>query len=217
LAWRASSENGVDAYTPEDVARWRADFGFARRAHSIAVLGYTDDELLEWRRPFDELAKDGRIDLPAFERLLHHKYSGVLDGDRVQQKAQYMWQKFDMDGSNNIDFGEFIAAGLAFDVAAAKEKIRTSCGGATATFEHYAEDGFMAESAFFQLMCDFDFFVTTATDVRKLIRSADQDRDGLVSKSDFVHWVDSSAFELEQRAKQRSRSPRPPPEPENEE
>ncbi|CAK0852626.1 unnamed protein product [Prorocentrum cordatum] len=43
------------------VATWRAEFGFARRQHSLAQFGYTgpNDELLEWRRQFDELADGG--------------------------------------------------------------------------------------------------------------------------------------------------------------
>eukprot|EP00421_Protoceratium_reticulatum_P028509 CAMPEP_0168478710 /NCGR_PEP_ID=MMETSP0228-20121227/63096_1 /TAXON_ID=133427 /ORGANISM="Protoceratium reticulatum, Strain CCCM 535 (=CCMP 1889)" /LENGTH=141 /DNA_ID=CAMNT_0008494975 /DNA_START=39 /DNA_END=461 /DNA_ORIENTATION=- len=141
----------------------------------MASFGYTDDELLEWRKPFDVLARENRISFPAFEGFVSGKYSGVIPEERLSQKVRYFWAMFDKDSSNFVDFGEFIGAGLLFDVDWAKEKIRQQ--GIEETFSHYAEDGVMAEAQFFQLMCDFRFFVTTATDVRTLIRAADQDHD----------------------------------------
>jgi len=216
-AWDEDSSNRAVEHSTEAVADWRAEFGFAKRQHSIAVIGYTDDELLEWRKPFDELAKDDKIEFSAFENFVKRKYSDAMSDADLESKVQFLWRMFDKDHSNFIDFGEFIAVGLAFDVAAAKESIRKAAGGPEAVFEEYAEDGFMAEPHFFQLMCDFRFFVATATDVRKLIQHADEDRDGLVSLSDFVRWVESPAFELERETKRRSdkvRSvPLPPPEP----
>lgn len=202
------------AYTEADVDDWRASFGFAKRQHSLAQIGYTDDELLEWRKPFDELAKEERIDFDAFEQFVTRKYKGVLPEEMLKEKVQFFWAKFDRDGSNFIDFGEFIVAGLLFDVIWAKEKIIKD--GIDQTFQKYAEEGFMMEPHFFELMCDFRFFVATATDVRKLMRVADKDRDGLVSLSDFRVWVESADM-LEEHKKRkggkRAKLPPPPPEP----
>jgi len=228
-AWEASTDgdaasgSGTAAlghmYTEADVNEWRASFGFAKRQHSLAQIGYTDDELLEWRKPFDELAKEDRIDFTAFEQFVTRKYIGVLPEEMLKEKVQFFWAKFDRDGSNFIDFGEFIVAGLLFDVIWAKERIIKD--GIEETFVKYAEDGFMMEPHFFELMCDFRFFVATATDVRKLMRVADKDRDGLVSLPDFRDWVESMDTGLEER-KSRKRSGKrakplpPPPEPDEE-
>lgn len=207
---------GSSSYTQDDIAAWRADFGFARRQHSLAQFGYTDDELLEWRKPFDELASDSGIDFDAFALFVTRKYSSSISADHLVQKVQFFWQKFDVDRNNMIDFGEFIVAGFLFDVALAKEKIRAE--GIEDAFRRYAVDGFMGEPHMFELMCDFRFFVSTATDVHKLMRVADQDRDGLVSLSDFVQWASSEDDGLGdqiRRGKTRRAVPRPPPEPED--
>jgi len=215
-AWEESG--GSSAYTSDDIAAWRADFGFARRQHSLAQFGYTDDELLEWRKPFDELASDSGIDFAAFALFVTRKYRSSVPDDHLTHKVHFFWQKFDVDKNNTIDFGEFIVAGFLFDVALAKEKIREE--GIEDAFRRYAVDGFMGEPHMFDLMCDFRFFVSTATDVHKLMRVADQDRDGLVSLSDFMQWASSEDDGLGdqfRRGKMRRRAPRPPPEPEDDE
>ncbi|CAE8740009.1 unnamed protein product, partial [Polarella glacialis] len=210
------------AYTHADVAFWRSNFGFARRQHSMAQIGYTDDELLEWRRPFDQLAEDNRISYPVFEQFMLKKYQGIIPDARLASKVGFFLRKFDRDADSFVDFGEFIGAGLLFDVDLAKEKIRLD--GIEETFTNYAEDGIMSEPNFFKLMCDLRFFVATSTDVRKLIRAADQDGDGLVCLSDFVQWVES-ADELVLGKFRKSKQPGfaggrsrtvlpPPPEPE---
>uniref|UniRef100_A0A7S2PWA0 EF-hand domain-containing protein n=1 Tax=Zooxanthella nutricula TaxID=1333877 RepID=A0A7S2PWA0_9DINO len=169
------------------------------------MIGYTDDELIEWRQHFDELAKEEMIDFPAFEQFVKRKFEDVMDESSLARQVQYLWEKFDRDGSNNIDFGEFIEAGLAFDVLAAKDHIRSSPDGILGTFQRYAEDGFMSEPGFFQLMCDYRFFVATATDVRKLVKVADEDRDGLVNLQDFTRWCESCEFELETKSQRKKR------------
>eukprot|EP00933_Yihiella_yeosuensis_P032528 TRINITY_DN26124_c0_g1_i1.p1 TRINITY_DN26124_c0_g1~~TRINITY_DN26124_c0_g1_i1.p1 ORF type:complete len:287 (-),score=53.76 TRINITY_DN26124_c0_g1_i1:94-954(-) len=185
----AGSLSNPSPYTLEDVAEWRADFGFARRQHSLAQFGYTDDELLEWRKPFDELAEDNRIQYPVFEQFMIEKFSGLIDDRHIAEKVRISWRRFDRDGNNEVDFGEFIGAGLLFDIDLAKEKIRQI--GIEETFAEYSEDDFMLEPHFFKLMCDFRFFVATATDVQKLVQAADKDGDGLVSLSDFMQWAES--------------------------
>jgi len=223
-AWEDAARE-IPWYTPEDIMAWRAEFGFARRQHSMAQFGYTDDELLEWRAPFDELATDEGISFPKFERFVCRKYKDVIPDAQLAAKVQYFWEKFDRDRSNHIDFGEFIIVGLAFDIAWAKEKIRKE--GIEETFMKYAENDFMIEPHFFQLMCDFRFFVSTATDVRKLVLLADQDRDGLVSLADFVTWAESPDFDMMHgtpKSKRHrkgggegeGREKRPPPQPEPE-
>lgn len=203
-------------YTSADVALWRADFGFSRRQHSLASFGYTDEELIEWRRQFDELAEEERISFPVFERLVSDRFKGVVPETSLQEKARQFWVKFDQDGNTVLDFGEFVAAGLLFDVQAAKERIRVQ--GIEATFLQYGEDGFMAEAHFIQLMSDFGFFAITATDVQKLMQAADQDGDGLVSLSDFIQWVESADVAYESKPMSRRtrarKAPPPPPEPE---
>jgi len=218
-AWEDAARE-VPWYTPEDIMSWRAEFGFARRQHSMAQFGYTDDELLEWRAPFDELATKDGISYPDFERFVCRKYKEVIPDSQLSAKVKYFWDKFDRDSSNHIDFGEFIIVGLAFDIAWAKEKIRKD--GIEETFSKYAEDDFMFEPHFFQLMVDFRFFVATATDVRKLVLLADQDRDGLVSLADFVMWSESVDFDTtgakrKRRDKGGAQGPRSsPPDPEPE-
>jgi len=208
-------------YTAEDIATWRAAFGFARRQHSLASIGYTDDELLDWRKPFDALAVENRICYSGFEELVLRTYQGVIPEEELQQKVRFFWEKFDADRNNCVDFGEFIDAGLIFNLDFAKEKIRKE--GIEATFLNYADENFMAESDFIQLMCDHHFFAVTPTDVRKIMRLVDQDCDGLISLSDFSQWVKSADLEVGPQKPSRRRGPAgarrgrvvlPPPEPE---
>jgi len=212
-------------YSAEEIHRWRAEFRFPRRQHSLAEFGYTDEELGEWRKGFDGLTSqdsidgfDGqhhdRISKRAFQNYVSRKYDGLIPAALLKEKVGKFWLKFDRDHNDVIDFGEFMQAGLLFDVDYAKEKIRKD--GEEATFNKYAADGFMAEAQFFQLMLDFRFFVATATDVRKLVRAADLDGDGLIDLSDFVQWVESGdqslEFQVVRTADLRHLEPPDPPE-----
>lgn len=172
----------------------------------MAEFGYTDEELGEWRKGFDGLmyhdqtsmddqSAFNRISKRAFQIYVSRKYDGLIPAALLEEKVSKFWNKFDKDRDGVIDFGEFMQAGLLFDVDYAKEKIRKV--GEEATFNKYASDGFMAEAQFFELMLDFRFFVATATDVCKLVRAADLDGDGLINLSDFVQWVESGDQSLE--------------------
>jgi len=178
-------------YTADDVEEWRADFLFGRhKQHSLSegVVGYDDDELLEWREPFDKIAKDNMISKDAFESVVTKKYAGVIAKKRLTQKIAHFWRKFDQDESGCIDFGEFIHAAWSLDVDCCKEIIRRE--GIEEKFSHYAEDGFMSEGHFLRLMQDFKFFAIVESDVRKMVASADLDRDGLVCLTDFLQWAE---------------------------
>lgn len=194
-AWHAGEDPGAATYSAQEVAAWRSNFGFAMRQHSLAASGYTDDELVEWRKVFDVMAQDDQIAFPAFEHFVSKKWQGIIPDRELTAKVRYYWSKFDRDHNNFVDFGEFIGAGLLFDIDWAKNKIRR--GNIQEVFAKYAEDDFMSEVGLFTLMCDFRFFVATATDVLKFVRNADEDRDGLISREDFVQWAESteSCFE----------------------
>lgn len=195
----------------------------------MAEIGYTDDELLEWRKPFDELATDAGIGFKAFETFVARKYRSFIPEDELMKKVHFFWETFDRDGNSVIDFGEFIGSGLLFDVIWAKKMIRQE--GIENAFRRYSVHGFMAEAQMFELMCEFRFFVATATDVHKLMRVADRDGDGLVSLSDFVQWasdeelsagllgedreVEGSPQPKERKPRIKRPSPRPPAEPED--
>jgi len=176
-------------YTTEEIASWRAAFRFPRRYHSLADFGYTDDELLAWRNPFDDLALDDRISFSALENFVHKKYDGLITASRLSRKVERCWAKFGKK-RGFINFGDFVAAGMLIDVDSAKEKIRQE--GADATFSKYAKDGIMSEEDFSQLMSDFHFTVVTGTDMRKLISVADVDRNGLVDLSEFIQWAEGT-------------------------
>lgn len=187
-AWAGKSDSTRHVYTDDDVTSWRSEFLFSMRQNSIVRIGYTDDELIEWRVSFDEVAHDNAISYSAFEHFVSKKYRGLIPDEKLARKVQIFWSKFDTDNNGSIDFGEFMSAGLLFDVDYCKESIRND--GIEETFMRYAEEGYMSEAHFFQLMVDFNFFVATATDVQKLIRAADKDDDGLVCLSDFVQWAE---------------------------
>jgi len=174
-------------YTQEEVTAWRANFRFPRRQHSLAQVGYTDDELLAWRVPFDQVSDENKISYEAFERLVRSKYSGIVDDERLYQKVFGFWVKFDKDRNDFIDFGEFMKAGLHFNVDHAKEKIRVE--GVTTVFLRYAAEDYISEEGVLQLMEDYHFFAITATDMQKVMKVADGDRDGLISSEDFKHWM----------------------------
>lgn len=155
----------------------------------MASFGYDDDELREWRRPFDRLAKDNLIDKKVFHDVVVAKYDGVFDEANLENKANSLWQMFDRNKNGTIDFGEFIHAAFAFDVERAKEIIRMR--GVDAVFDQYAEEDYMSEPHFYQLMVDFNFFATTERCIQKIVAKADCDFDGLVSREDLHEWVSS--------------------------
>lgn len=161
----------------------------------MAEFGYTDDELCEWRKLFDELACESGIAYEAYAVFIITKYRGVLPDEQLAAELQSFWQRIDKDGDNYIDFGQFIVASFLVDVRFTKEIVRQKC--VEEVFRQYAVEEFMAEPHMFELMCDFRFFVATATDVHKLMQVADQDRDGLVSLADFKHWAASEDDGLE--------------------
>lgn len=182
----------VRAYTKEDIARWRATFRFPLQQHSLAKAGYTDDELVEWRKSFDQIAcgAEELISFTNFQELVRLRYGDALSEEAIKGKVTEFWTLFDADRSNSIDFGEFMKAGLYFDVDHAKEEIRLH--GPEAVFQRYAAHGLMSESELFDLMADFNFLCITTTDMRKVLRAMDTDRDGLLSLSDFLAWADGA-------------------------
>lgn len=155
----------------------------------MAQFGYTDEELCAWRKPFDELVTQHGSDDQAFEVFVIRKYGGSLPEQKLKETLKSFWQKFDRDVNNHMNFGEFIAASFLLDVVWARERIRQF--GVEDTFRKYSVEEFMTESHLFQLLCDFGLAVTTATDVGELMQVADQDRDGLLSLSDFMQWASS--------------------------
>merc|ERR1711920_363793 len=151
-------------YSGDEVAMWRSQY-----RSNLQDLGYNDDELMEWRTPFDELSKGGdEIDFATFERFLAYKFRFVGQRDTVKSRIKDMWEQFDEDRSGFIDFGEFVRAGLAFNVLWTKEVMQSK--GTESVFQHYAPDGYMGEAHFFDIMCDYRFFVITATDMRNLTK-----------------------------------------------
>lgn len=183
-------------YTAEEIASWRATFRFPRRYHSLAQFGYSDDELIEWRSSFDNLADSGeRISYFVFKSFVEQRFSSVIPSERLARKVEHFFGKFDKDKNSFIDFGEFVTHGVLLDVDWAKEKIRQD--GLEETFFKYATEDTMSEDGLHALMCDFCFITATTTDLHKLMRVADVDADGLVSLSDFVQWVESSDVPLE--------------------
>jgi len=161
---------------------------------------------------------NNRTFYPGFQRLVLSSYQGVLPDDQLLEEVQRFWEQFDPHKKNSLDFGEFIGFGLLFNVTIAKDTIRKR--GIEATFAQYADDSFMAEPHFMQLMSDHCFFVTTSTDVHKLMRMADADNDGLVSLSDFQTWVDTADMPMAAQQQPNTQTRRggrrvaPPPEPE---
>merc|ERR550514_1730163 len=100
-----------------------------------------------------------------------------------------LWSRFDK-GQNKeaVDFGDFLKAGFLFDVQRAKAKIQDL--GPSKVFARYSDlEGHIDEAMVVKLMEDFGFSPVTTTDVRRVLREADRNRDGLLSETDFHRWV----------------------------
>lgn len=180
-------------YTREDVKTWRSKHRLPNVQHSLGVVAYTDEELLEWRGQFDRHANadTGLISRAGFEKLVSEKYGerrAEVKKELPQEKITHLWSRFDKGQKEAVDFGDFLKAGFLFDVQRAKAEILDL--GPSKVFARYSDsEGYINEAMVVKLMEDFGFFTVTTTDVRRVLRDADQNRDGLLSEAEFQRWV----------------------------
>lgn len=176
----------ANTYSGDDVAKWRTEFRLPFRPHSSGSSGsYTDEELLAWRAQFDEYALNEVITLTNFHKLVQLKCEEIPP-EQLPSRVMEIWKDFDEDQNNSVDFGEFMKAGLSFDIQYLKEKIAKQ--GPTEVFNQFQDDGFISEPGLFSLMQEFKFFVTTTSDMRKLLTIMDTDKNGLVSKQELIDF-----------------------------
>ena len=186
--WSGDSVTSKD-YAKEDVAGWRKTFGFHSKKESNKEF-YTDEELLAWRSQFDaNAAGKNTVSFGQFQKMVKDKFKGALEDKAIPSKVISVWNIFDKDHSNDIDFGEFIQCGMQFDMDCLKLHVQTN--GIKEVFEEYANDGFLGEEEVFRLMEDKKFFLTSTTDSRKFIKQVDVDGDSLISRTDWDKWVAS--------------------------
>eukprot|EP00397_Hematodinium_sp_SG-2012_P051451 GEMP01060297.1.p1 GENE.GEMP01060297.1~~GEMP01060297.1.p1 ORF type:complete len:237 (-),score=39.32 GEMP01060297.1:656-1366(-) len=188
--WDGTQGNARTSYSEDDLKKWRKDFNLVYKSHSLGQSdsSYTNDELMEWRAQFDAFASNDHISLANFHKLVEQKCTD-LRKEELPSKVMQVWKTFDEDKNNVVDFGEFMKAGLNFDLQYMKEKILRD--GVQNIFTRYMQDGFISEGGIFQMMQDFNFFVTTTSDMRKVIKILDLDKDGMVSKSEWEAWFET--------------------------
>lgn len=193
-----TSDGGHAVYSTEQIKLWRERFALPQMQHSLGTPSYSDEELLEWRYQFDKYAtgSDGKemINLSSFQKLVADKYKSlpgenkILEAKEIPSKVMSIWGKFDTDGNNFIDFGEFLKASFKFDCNRLREAVKAN-GGVKGAFDKYANDGFITEEDVFSMMNDYRFTLATTSDMRKLIGHMDADNDGMVSEQDLDKWL----------------------------
>lgn len=191
-SWKGGvpGRTGATEYTAADVKDWRTKHKLPKGQHSLGVVSYTDEELLEWRAQFDKFAKGEMISLSGFEQLVKDKLTGGELGEKeIPGKVLEVWGRFDKDQKNGIDFGDFMKADFLFNLERCKGDIERN--GAEEVFSKYAVEGYIDEGGIFQLMEDHSFTVVSTTDVRKVMRMGDKDKDGVLGLSDFQAFLKS--------------------------
>jgi len=171
--------------------KWRLDFNLPFLSKSSGHSGsYTDEELRSWRAQFDEYAVNDVISLGNFHKMVEQKCKQISP-EELPSKVMQIWSVFDEDQNNFVDFGEFMKAGFCLDIQLMREEILKK--GANIVFQEYADEGFISEGGIFRMMQEYHFFVTTSSDMRKLLKIMDLDKDGMVSKVEFNEFSTSLA------------------------
>ncbi|PFH37966.1 protein kinase [Besnoitia besnoiti] len=166
-------------YNDEEVEKWRESF--------LNLKPYDDKALRTWRQVFDSLDRDmdgyiSRADLqktPEFTLAKAHKL-----------------KRYDTDGNNLIDFGEFIEALYNVD----KQMFLESFEGFDQVdiqleFDKYAVDEtsptkkHIPESRVAEMMLDHKFTCVTALDAKRLFQEMDVNHDGVIDLADFKEVV----------------------------
>lgn len=187
--WDGASR-GDNEYTKDEVAKWRKEFNMPKLQHSLGNLSYSDEEVLLWREVFDKYAvQSGLINLSSFQKLMKEKYGDSIEEKRLPSLVMEQWVRFDLDGNNFIDFGEFMKASFTFDMDKCKADLQDIDGEKEKLFSDHAEDGFITETGILQIMEDKKFTCVTTSDMRKFLRVVDKDRDGMISQQDLDTWL----------------------------
>ncbi|KAF4741031.1 hypothetical protein FOZ62_024836 [Perkinsus olseni] len=149
-------------YTEHHVKKWKSWMGSDYEK-------YKEDELIAWRRPFDELSKGGLINVNSFMKIVKNKVGRTVPPKSLHTYAMKLWREWDEDQSNFIDFAEFIHNMKNFDTHVLKTALREESKAAD-TFETYKnpDSGQLDEDGMFEIMAANNFLVTTTTDAEVL-------------------------------------------------
>lgn len=139
------------------------------------------------------------INLASFQKMMTEKIGDRIPAKEIPSRVMQVWDKFDVDGNNFVDFGEFLHASFDFDTQRLRNILNKY--GAKNIFQQYQEDGFISEASLFTLMDEMKFTLATTSDCRKLIKDMDADKDGMISEQDMLSWSQRKNTEFEQYMK----------------
>lgn len=174
-------------YSSEQIHQWRKEFGLEYLRHSLGSSGYTDEDLLKWRSAFDKYTGGKEvIDPTNFQKWIKEK---MPEAQNSATTISQIWSRFDHDGNEAIDFGEFCKTSFSFDLERLQEHLVFS--NVEDIFPRYRDEDVITEEGIRLLMKDFHFTVVTQNECRRLLAEFDKDQDGLISVEDLDSYLRS--------------------------
>ncbi|CAX64126.1 hypothetical protein PFAG_02054 [Plasmodium falciparum Santa Lucia] len=160
------------------INEWREQFPI--------LADYDDKDLMIWRNSFNNMDKDK-------DNFISH--ADLQKSDWSLEKYT-LFQNYDMDKNNLIDFGEYIQAIIDIDTQHFKNFFQGfSKIDIELEFEKYAitekenNKKVIPLSKLMQMITDKEFTCVTETDSLKLFKSMDMNKDGSIDFEDFLQWV----------------------------
>ncbi|VWU48599.1 EF-hand calcium-binding domain-containing protein, putative [Hepatocystis sp. ex Piliocolobus tephrosceles] len=147
---------------------------------------YNDKDLMIWLESFNKMDKD-------HDNFISH--ADLQKSDWSLEKYT-LFQGYDMDKNNLIDFGEYIQAVIAIDTQYFKNFFQDfSKIDIDLEFQKYAitekenDKKVIPLTKLMQMLKDKEFTCVTETDSIKLFNAMDINKDGSIDFEDFVQWL----------------------------
>ncbi|CAD2089314.1 EF-hand calcium-binding domain-containing protein [Plasmodium vinckei lentum] len=147
---------------------------------------YDDSDIMIWRASFNQMDKDK-------DNYISH--ADLQKSDWSLEKYT-LFQNYDMDRNNLIDFGEYIQAIIDIDTQHFKNFFHGfSKIDIELEFQKYAitekdnSKKIIPLTKLMQMLKDKEFTCVTETDSRKLFNLMDMNQDGYLDFEDFVEWL----------------------------
>ncbi|ANQ06849.1 Uncharacterized protein PCOAH_00011450 [Plasmodium coatneyi] len=147
---------------------------------------YDDKDLAIWREAFNKMDRDN-------DNYISH--ADLQKSDWSLEKYN-LFQNYDMDQNNLIDFGEFIQAVIDIDTQYFKNFFQGfSKIDIELEFQKYAitekeeNKQVIPLTKLMQMLKDKEFTCVTHTDSQKLFEAMDFNKDGAIDLEDFLAWL----------------------------
>lgn len=173
--WAESTKKKIQ---DSKINEWREQFPILNE--------YDDKDLAIWREAFNKMDRDN-------DNFISH--ADLQKSDWSLEKYN-LFQNYDMDQNNLIDFGEFIQAVIDIDTQHFKNFFQGfSKIDIELEFQKYAitekeeNKQVIPLTKLMQMLKDKEFTCVTHTDSQKLFDAMDFNKDGAIDLEDFLAWL----------------------------